>query len=538
MSAFDFDFDQPYPSRRAPIMAQNIVATSQPLAAQAGLDMLRRGGNAMDAAVATAIALTVVEPTSNGIGSDAFALIWTGGGLHGLNASGRSPAGLSPDRFDGRDAIPYRGWDGVTTPGAVSGWAHIASKYGRLPLSTLCEPAVRYARDGFLVSPEVAYYWNRGAAAYQAEEFASWRETFERNGRPPSAGERFVSTDHADTLEEIGATDGESFYRGRLAERIARAASDDGGLLSAADLDAHEPMEVRPISMAYHGFRLHEIPPNGQGIAALIALGILKRFDMRSLAVDSAETIHLQIEAMKLAFADAHRYVADPEHLDVDPNALLDVGYLEERARLIDRSRAGNFAYGTPKPGGTVLLTTADAEGNMVSFIQSNYTGFGSGIVVPGTGIALQNRACCFTLEPSHPNRAGPSKRPYHTIIPGFVTRDTGRGAQTPLMAFGVMGGFMQPQGHLQVLMRIADHRQNPQAALDAPRWQVGRDGDITIEPGLEPATYDRLRALGHDLRVHDRCNASFGRGQAIYRVDHGYIAGSEQRSDGQAVGF
>jgi len=531
-----FDYSMPYDSRRAPIFARNMVATSQPLASQAGLEMLRKGGNA---AVATAVALTVVEPTSNGIGSDAFALVWAGGGLHGLNASGRSPASLSPDRFEGMDRIPFYGWDGVTTPGAVSAWVELAARHGSLPLTTLFEPAIRYAREGFLVSPEIAYYWGLTARRFTGERFGAWRETFTRDGRAPGIGELFRSEDHARTLERIAATEGEAFYRGELAERIHEASVAGGGALRKSDLAAHEPEWVRPISIDYHGYVLNEIPPNGQGLAALMMLGILRHLDVQEHPVDSPESLHLQFEAMKLAFADGHRYIADPDWMDVEVAALLDDGYLRERARLVDRSRAQDFDHGTPKPGGTIYLTAADAEGNMVSYIQSNYTGFGSGMVAPGTGIALQNRGCCFTLEEGHPNRVGPSKRPYHTIIPGFVTRRDAAGNESPLMSFGVMGGFMQPQGHAQVVIRMADYRQNPQAALDAPRWQVDEGKRVVIEPGFDGATYDALREMGHELRVADRKSASHGRGQIIYLLENdGYVAGSDQRCDGQAVGF
>ncbi|MEO1130263.1 MAG: gamma-glutamyltransferase family protein, partial [Planctomycetota bacterium] len=453
MPDLPFDWTLPYSSQREPVLARNIVATSQPLAAQAGLDMLRQGGNAVDAAVAAAIALTVVEPTSNGIGSDNFALIWAGGGLHGLNASGLSPAGFDRAAYDDMDAIPFYGWDGVTTPGAVSGWVALVDRFGTLPLAKLCEPAIRYARDGFLVSPQTARYWARGAKRYVGDAFKAWWDTFTIDGRVPQAGQLFRSEGHAATLEDIAATNGASFYRGALAERIDAAARDGGGALRITDLAIHEADWVRPISINYRGWRLHEIPPNGQGLAALIMLGILRHFEVG--AVDSVESLHLQIEAMKLGFADGNRYIADPRFVDLPTSALLDDAYLRTRAAQIDRTRAQDFGHGEPKVGGTVYLTAADANGTMISLIQSNYTGFGSGMVVPGTGIALQNRGCCFTLERGHPNEAGPSKRPYHTIIPGFVTRDGARGEE-PVMSFGVMGGFMQPQGHAQVVIRMA----------------------------------------------------------------------------------
>lgn len=534
----DLDYSYPYPSQRAPVFAKNVVATSHPLAAQAGLEMLRRGGNAADAAVAAAMALTVLEPTSNGIGADNFALIWTGGGIHGLNASGRSPRGLDRARYEGMKSIPTRGWHGVTTPGAVSGWVATAAEFGSLPLATLAEPAIRYAREGALVPPEIAHYWRVAAGAYDREQFGAWFDTFTRNGSTPQAGESFRLPDHADTLEQIAATNGRSFYEGALADKIEAAAIAGGGDLRGDDLAAHKAEWVRPISLDYHGWKLHEIPPNGQGLAALLALGILRSFDMPSLDPDGAESLHLSIEAMKLAFADAHRYIADPEWMEVDVAQLLDESYLASRAGLIDRERAQDFDHGEPRPGGTVLLATADAAGNMVSFIQSNYTGFGSGVVVPGTGIALQNRGCCFSLEEGHPNEVGPAKRPYHTIIPAFVTRVGAGGREEAVTAFGVMGGFMQPQGHIQVLMRMADHRQNPQSALDAPRWQVERGPRVSVEPGWRPDVYERLRRMGHQIELSPRRSASHGRGQVILRLDDGYCAGSDLRCDGQAVGF
>jgi len=534
-----FDYDLPYPSKRMPVMAGNVVATSQPLAAQAGLETLRRGGNAMDAAVATAAALTVVEPTSNGIGSDNFALIWTNGRLYGLNASGRSPMGLDRSDYEGMDEIPFYGWEGVTTPGAVSGWAAVSERFGDLDFQTVMGPAIKYAMDGFLVSPEVARYWGYGARRYQGEaKFDAWRQTFLKSDRAPEPGELMRLPDHARTLRAIAETGGVAFYEGEIAERIDAQARKRGGALRQRDLQAHQYDWVEPISTEYRGYRLHEIPPNGQGLTALIALGILRQFDVGAMSVDSVESLHIQIEAMKLAFADAHRYIADPAHMDVKAKDLLDEGYLRRRASQIDRSRAQDFDHGEPKLGGTVLLTTADSHGNMVSFIQSNYTGFGSGMVVPGTGIALQNRGCCFTLEKAHPNEIAPGKRPYHTIIPAFLTRVRDDGGDDPVMTFGVMGGFMQPQGHAQVVSRIVDYGQNPQAALDAPRWQVMTGRKVTIEPGYGASVYEGLAALGHDLEKTPSRSASFGRGQAIWRLEDGYVAGSDLRADGQAVGF
>jgi len=538
-----FSDHHPYPSSREPVYARNCVATSQPLAAQAGLEMLKQGGNAYDAAIAAAICLTVVEPTSNGIGADAFAISWAGGGLHGLNASGKSPALLTKSeitsRFAGKDKVPFHGWDGVTTPGAVSAWVALATEHGTLPMTTLAGPAIRYARDGFLLSPQTAYYWNRGARSYpKTGHFRAWHDTFAPDGHAPKTGDLVRLPDHADTLQSIAETNGRSFYEGELAEKIDAAARAQSGLLRKQDLADHQPENVRTVSMEYQGLTLHEIPPNGQGITACIALGILKNFDLSRFEPDSPECLHLQIEAMKLAFRDAHRFIADPAFMDTTNDAMLDPGYLESRARLIDPTKATDFKHGLPKLGGTVYLTAADNQGNMVSYIQSNYTGFGSGIVVPGTGIGLQNRGCCFTLEEGHPNLIGPSKRPYHTIIPGFVTRTGPDGNDIPVMSFGVMGGYMQPQGHAQVLVRIADFNQNPQAALDAPRWRIDDGLVVNIEPGFDESLYATLENMGHALVRAPARTVAHGRGQIIYRLEDGYLAASDQRSDGQAVGF
>ena len=527
----ELEWSFPYPSQRMPVLARNVVATSQPLAAQAGLRMLWEGGNAIDAAVASAIVLTVVEPTSNGIGSDAFCLVWAGGGLHGLNASGRSPKTLLPQRFAGRDEVPDLGWDSVTVPGAVSAWVALSERFGTLPFEKLFGPAIEYARKGFSVSPQTAHSWALGREKYK--DFRTFQETFCPQGRAPGPGQLFRSPAHAETLKRIADTRGEAFYRGELAQLIETEARSTGGLLTAEDLAAHRPEWVRPISLDYRGYTLSEIPPNGQGLAALLALGILRHHPLPEHAVDTAASLHYQIEAMKLAFADADRYIADPGWMDVEVADLLDEAYLARRAGEIDPQRARDPHYGQPRSGGTVLLVAADKEGNMVSFIQSNYAGFGSGIVIPGTGIAMQNRGACFTLKPGHPNEVGPAKRPYHTIIPGFVTR-----GGEPLMCFGVMGGLMQPQGHAQVLIRIADYGQNPQAALDAPRWRVEGGLRVTVEPGFEPAVYEQLKQRGHEISIAEARTVHHGGGQAIYKLQSGYFGASDLRRDGQAVGY
>ncbi len=535
-----FEWNLPYSSQREAVLGREVVATSQPIAAQAGLDILARGGNAVDAAVATAITLTVVEPTSNGIGSDAFALVWTGGGLHALNASGRSPRGMTPEKYAGMTRIPFTGWAGVTTPGAVSAWVELSRRFGRLPFEDLFEPAIRAARGGFLVTRQTAYYWDRGFQSLG--DRAEWSEVFAPRGRPPRAGERVRLPHHAQTLELIARTNGDAFYHGELARRIADHARATDGLITEDDLARHAADWVRPLGHDFHGYTLHEIPPNGQGIVAQIALGILQRFRLDEVEVDSADSLHLQIEAMKLAFADGHRYIADSDAMMFPAEMLLSSEYLQERAGLIDRAQAGDPKHGQPKQGGTIYLATADREGTMVSFIQSNYTGFGSGVVVPGTGIALQNRGCCFSLEDDHPNRVGPGKRPYHTIIPAFVTRNN-----QPVMAFGVMGGFMQPQGHAQVMLRTILHRQNPQAALDAPRWRVESGRAVVLEPGFSDETIRQLRERGHEISIASARTVEHGGGQAIWKfdaVDSGpaasgdaaYFAASDLRRDGQAV--
>lgn len=491
--------------------------------------MLADGGNAVDAAIATAIALTVVEPVSNGIGSDAFAIVWDGRKLHGLNASGRSPAGWTPEYF-GDNAIPALGWNSVTVPGAVSAWVELHAKFGRLPFERLFEPAISYGRNGFLVSPTIAEQW-----AAQVPLFGSqpgFAEAFMPDGRAPKPGQLVTFADHAATLEMIAATSGEAFYRGELAAKLEAHSTANGGVMRAADLAAHQADWVGTITSSYRGYTLHELPPNGQGIVALIALGILETFDMASFPTDSAESTHLQIEAVKLAFADAQAYVSDIEHMPVRPEHLLDKDYLRQRAALIEPDRAKPAPAGTPA-GGTVYLTAADASGVMVSMIQSNYMGFGSGVVVPGTGIALQNRGADFAVAPEHPNRVGPNKRPYHTIIPGFLTKD---GA--PVMSFGVMGGTMQPQGHVQVVSRIVDHNQNPQTACDGPRFRWEQGLQVSCENGFPSSTLDELTARGHQLVVTADDYGQFGSCQAIWRLDDGYLAVSDPRRDGQAAGF
>ena len=535
MKPFRYDF--PYPSQRMPVLARNVVATSQPLATQAGLAMLQAGGNAVDAALAAAITLTVVEPTSNGIGSDAFSIVWDGKSLQGFNASGRAPNAWTPayfaQKYPGAATVPMRGWDSVTVPGAVSHWVALSQRYGKLPFAKLFEPAVRYARYGHPVSPITAESWARQAETLQGQ--ADFVRDFMPGGRAPRAGEKWVFAAQADALEAIAASGGESFYRGALAEKIVAHATSQGGAMTQADLAEHRCDPVDTIHVDYRNVRLHEIPPNGQGLAALICLGILNHFDLASYPVDSVASVHLQLEAMKLAFADAYRYISDPASMELPVAALLDRSYLDERAKLIDMKRAGKPVFGIPRHGGTVYLTAADSSGMMVSLIQSNYMGFGSGVVVPATGISLQNRGHGFVLQERHPNRVGPGKRPYQTLSPGFLTDPQ----NNPQMSCGVMGGNMQPQGHVQMVTRMADYQQNPQTASDASRWVLNVDGSIGVEDALAARVATGLEALGHRIAPADAVNFAFGGAQLIWRMgEDGYCAGSDHRKDGHAGGF
>ncbi len=524
------DWDCPYPSNRSPVFAQNIVASSQPLAVEAGISALRKGGNAVDAAIATAITLTVVEPNNNGIGSDAFALIHDGNQLHGLNASGRSPVGLTPDRFAGLEKMPVWGWDAVTVPGAVSGWVAMSEKFGKLPFADLFSDAVRYARDGYQVGPKSGVFWKYAVDRYK--KFDRFLETFTVNGRAPEIGELVRLPDHARTLEKIAATKGETFYRGELADAIAADAAGHDAAMTLQDLENHTCDWVAPIAMSAFDAALHEIPPNGQGLMALISLGILKHCHGVDLALDSADSVHLQIEAQRMAYVDAECHLADISHMRVSVEQLLNETYLKERAESINLRSANPHRTALGAGPDTVYLTTADSGGMMVSMIQSNFRGFGSGIVVPGTGISLQNRGSGFVLEDGHPNQVGPNKRPYHTIIPGFITRN-----DQPAMGFGVMGGHMQAQGHLQMMLRVMHFNQNPQAASDAPRWYVFEDGRVALEDGFDPGVARELQARGHDI-VMGKPEYLFGGAQLIAKMESGYCAGSDHRKEGLASGY
>jgi gamma-glutamyltranspeptidase/glutathione hydrolase len=539
----DFSYTPSYASMRLPVFARNVVSTSHPLAAQAGLRMLQQGGNAVDAAVAAAAAMTVCEPVSNGLGSDAFCILWDGQGLHGLNASGRAPSAWTPDYFHsrygrGQASPPKRGIDSVTVPGAVSAWVALSERFGKLPFADLMEPAAEIAECGYLVPVVVQQKW--AAAVPELHAQPGFAQSFLPWGRAPQVGELFQFAAAARALRAIGATRGQAFYTGEIAQALVAFSQAQGGSLTLADLAAHRPEWGTPIARSYRGYTLHEIPPNGQGIAALIALGILEQFDLAELAVDGARAQHLQIEAMKLAFADVYRYVAEPSSMAVTPAQMLDDAYLASRAKLIDMNKAQDFGAGNPAKGGTIYLTAADENGMMVSFIQSNYMGFGSGCVEPTFGISLQNRGFGFSTDPEGANAANlvaPGKRPFHTIIPAFLTRDG-----QPVMSYGVMGANMQPQGHMQTLVRMLDYGQNPQTACDAPRWRFNQGLSINVEAAMAPGTVQGLQALGHRLDVLQDPYQDFGAGQFIWRMGdpkvQGYVAASDPRRDGQVAGY
>jgi gamma-glutamyltranspeptidase/glutathione hydrolase len=537
-------------TRKSLYAPRGVVATSQPLAASTGLAVLRAGGNAVDAAIAAAIALTVVQPGSNDIGSDLFAIVWDGERLHGLNGSGRSPAaltlehalaaadttsgGLGGAEARGEQVMPSHGWLPVTVPGAPRAWRDLHDKFGKAPFESLFADAVTYADRGYPVSPMLAYHWDRVVRLLHSRlvgaEFEEWARIYAPDGRAPRVGERFRNPQAARTLSLIAETGADAFYTGEIARAIAAHAEVTGGLVTTADLASHRSTWVEPISASYRGYDVWELPPNGQGIAALIALGILNGMDIASASPE--QRLHWQIEAMKLGFADAHAFVADPDIAPAPIERLLAGDYVAGRRALIT-DRAGDPGAGEPAKGGTVYLCTADADGMMVSLIQSNYMGFGSHVAIPGYGFGLQNRGAGFSLSSTHPNVVAGGKRPFHTIIPAFLTRDT-----EVVGPFGVMGGHMQPQGHLQLVSSTVDNGSDPQAALDAPRWYWHAHRDVTVESSMDPALIDSLRARGHQVGVAD--NGAYGYGQAIWRLPDGsgYVAGSEGRADGNAVGY
>lgn len=533
---FTFDAQEyKYASRRRVVHAKRgMVCTSQPLAAQAGLTILQQGGNAIDAAIATAICQTIVEPTNNGLGSDCFALVWTGGKLHGLNGSGYAPQRLTPEAVatsGATEKMPLRGWEAVTVPGAPSAWAELHKRFGRLPFAKLFEPAIYYAEQGYPVSPIVARFWQEGIDALTPHKnnpaIAPWFATFDvhGNGVAPQTGELVTLPDHAKTLRILADSYCESYYRGELAQRLVEFSDKTGGYLSLEDLADYRAEWVEPVHINYHGYDVWEMPPNGHGITALMALNILKGMEIG--AKDTGDTFHKQIEAMKLAFADGMHYIADPRYMQTRVEELLSDAYAAQRRALIGET-ALEPTHGKPFCGGTVYLCTADGEGNMVSFIQSNYKDFGSGIVLPGYGINLNDRGAGFSLNPELDDYLAPRKKPYHTIIPGFLTHEG-----EAVGPFGVMGAYMQPQGHVQVIMNTVDWLLNPQTALDAPRWQWIAGKEIWLESSVAPEIVEDLRRRGHEVRVLED-DTTFGRGEIIWRDSNGVLAGAtEPRADG-----
>ena len=523
---------QPYPSNRyTQVASKGMVATSQPLAANVGLDILKKGGNAVDAAIATAACLTVVEPTSNGIGSDAFALVWIKEDKHlyGINGSGFAPKEITADKIKGRGfkEMPKYGWLPVMVPGAPATWAALSERFGNLSLEDTLAPAVDYALNGYPVSPVLGYFWKKAFDKYKklkGIEFEEWFKTFAPKSKAPKIGEIVKLKNHSETLKEIGKTNAESFYRGKIADKIDKSSKINGGYLRKEDLENYKVQLVDPISLNYNGYDICEIPPNGQGIVALMGLNILKGFDFKEK--DSLDTYHKQFEAMKLAFADGKKYITDPKYMKVKSEDLLNEEYGKERRNLITNT-AEDPDPGIPPSSGTVYLSTADKEGNMVSFIQSNYMGFGSGIVVEDTGIALQNRGADFSLNKEDHNYLEPGKKSYHTIIPGFIMKDG-----DAVGPFGVMGGYMQPQGHIQVAMNLIDFNLNPQMALDAPRWQWIEGKKFMVEPNFPKYLLKGLEEKGHQLTTSNNCD-TFGRGQIIIRKGEAYFGGTESRTDG-----
>jgi gamma-glutamyltranspeptidase/glutathione hydrolase len=526
----------PFLSHRNPVVAKHgVVATTQPLAATIGLEILKQGGNAIDAAIATAAAMTVAEPTANGIGGDAFVIVHTQGKMYGLNASGKSPASISIEALQqkGNPTMPQFGVDSITVPGVPKAWADLQARFGTKSLAELLEPAAKLAETGYAVAPQLSDMWTRSNQRYQTiftdKMFEPWFELFTTKGMAPEAGSIWSSSAMAKTLRTIGVTNADDFYTGSLARQIADFIQAHGGYLSTSDLANHTNEWVTPISTHYKGVDVWELPPNGQGIVALQALAMLAHEEH---PYGDVESIHRQIEAIKLGFADGMTWVTDPKMMALSPSDFLNPSYMKERAALIT-DKAQRFDTGLPSSAGTIYLCTADNDGNMVSYIQSNFYGFGSGIVIPGTGISMQNRGFSFSLDASHANALAPSKRTYHTIIPGFLTKDG-----KALGPFGIMGGYTQPQAHLQVVMHLLDHAMNPQAALDAPRWQWMHDLTIHVEPQFPPAWIESLRAKGHDVVVLNE-SVTFGRGQVILRLDNAvYTAASESRAEGIAASY
>ena len=541
---FDRITGEPFASRSEVIGTNGMVATSHPLATQIGLDILKSGGNAVDAAIAANIALGLMEPTGNGIGGDLFAIVWDAKTkkLYGLNASGPAPQSLSIEYFkdNNLEKIPAYGPLPVSVPGAVDGWIKLHEKFGNKKFISLFEPTIAYAKDGFPVSELIAYYLDGSAKRFA--DYPNFKDVWMKNGSTPKKGEIFKNPELAKTLEEISKTKRESFYEGQLASTMANFIQEQGGFLSFEDLKTYHAEWVEPVSSNYRGYDVWELPPNGQGIAALQILNLLEHFDIRAMGLFSAEYIHHFVEAKKLAFADRAKYYADPAFNNIDIETLISKEYAKERLPLIDSNKAAlTDEAGILKQGDTIYLTTADKDGNMVSLIQSNYRGMGSGMVPPGLGFMLQDRGELFSLDPTHANALEGGKRPFHTIIPAFITKDG-----EPFVSFGVMGGATQPQAHAQIVINLVDFGMNLQEAGDAPRIvhsgssqptdEVMLDGgSISLEKGFGEAIEKQLEDLGHVIK-YDK--GSFGGYQAIMKKDGVYFGASESRKDGQAAGY
>jgi gamma-glutamyltranspeptidase/glutathione hydrolase len=539
---------------RSPVIAQNgMVATSQPLATQVGLQILRDGGSAIDAAIAANAALGLMEPTGCGIGGDLFAIVWDAKTetLHGLNASGRSPKNLSYDQLraeldkNKRESIPALGMLPISVPGAVDGWRELHQKFGKLPIEVVLAPAISYAENGFPVSEVIARGWGRSVPILQ-DQPGAFLETFTINGRAPAVGEIFKNPGLSRTYRRLAKEGLESFYRGGIAEEMVKFFAENDGFLTADDFSGHRSEWIKPVSINYRGYEVYELPPNGQGIAALQMLKILESYDLKAMGLRSPELLHLMIETKKLVYEDRAKFYADPDFTRAPLGRLLSAEYAAERKALIDPARASRRLMAGKaelNSGDTIYLTTADSDGNMVSLIQSNYRGIGSGVVAPGLGFCFQDRGQLFTLEQGHANCYAPGKRPFHTIIPAFVMKD-----DKPWLSFGVMGGGMQPQGHVQILVNMIDFGMNVQEAGDAARWQhlgssqptgtVMTDGGwVELESGYPWETVRALKNLGHDIRSG---NGGFGGYQSILRdsKNETYQGASESRKDGQAAGY
>ncbi len=517
-------------NQKQPVYAKNgVVATSEGLAAQAGLEILKMGGNAIDAAVATAACLTVVEPCSNGIGSDCFALVYYKNNLYGLNASGPSSRNINIDKIKERgfNKMPKYGVLPITVPGTPKGWAKLIERFGNLSLIEVLTPAIKLAREGFSIGHQVGWYFEKAIKHYeennQGPEFKHFFEVFKNGNDFYKSGDIFKNELIAKTLEEIGYTNSDSFYKGYLADKIVSFMKKHGGFIDKEDLNNYDAFFVEPISVKYKGYDVFEIPPNGQGITTLMALNILKDLDYSR---KNYSVYHRQIEAIKIAFSDTLKYVTDINFMKANPDYLISEDYANTRRKEIT-DFAKVYEASDYKKGGTVYLATADKDGNMVSFIQSNYMGFGSGIVIDDTGISMQNRGHTFSLDPHHDNALEPNKKTYHTIIPGFLMKN-----KLPVGPFGVMGGFMQPQGHLQVLMNLIDFKMNPQQALDAPRFRWDQLKEVALENTFDKEIVEYLTNKGHDVVLEPR-QSSFGRGQIIIKKDQHYLAGTETRCDG-----